>query len=117
MFIATVVLTALLALGFVGAGLPKALAQPAAMSDAERFGYPVRAFRYIGLLELGGVAGLIVGLWYWPVGVAAAAGLLLVCGGALRAHLRAGDAPKALAPAALFGVTAVAVLITRIASS
>lgn len=38
MFTATVILSALLALGFAAAGLPKALAQPSATADADRMG-------------------------------------------------------------------------------
>ncbi|MYV43458.1 DoxX family protein [Streptomyces sp. SID1328] len=117
MFTATVILSALLALGFAAAALPKVLAQPSAAADADRMGYSTTAFRAIGLLELAGAVGVVVGLWFWPLGVAAAGGLLLVCAGAVRAHLSMKDAPKALVPALVFAGVAAAVLITRLASS
>ena len=117
MFIATVVLSALLALGFVAAGLPKLLKRPSAVTNARHLGYSTAAFRLIGLVELAGAAGLAVGLWLWPLGVAAAAGLLVVCAGALRAHLRAKDSVQVFAPALVFAVIAAATLIVRIASS
>ncbi|MFI6360548.1 DoxX family protein [Streptomyces sp. NPDC050743] len=116
MFTTTVILSALLALGFAAAGLPKALTQPSAAADADRMGYSTTAFRAIGLLELAGAVGVVVGLWYWPLGVAAAGGLLL-CAGAVRAHLSIKDAPRSLVPALLFAMLAAAVVITRIASS
>jgi hypothetical protein len=39
-FIVTAVLATLLAAGFVAAGLPKVLAQPAAVDNARQLGYP-----------------------------------------------------------------------------
>lgn len=53
-------------------------------------------FRTIGSLELTAVAGLLAGLVVLPLGIAAAAGLILLMVGAIIYHLRAGDPPAAL---------------------
>lgn len=68
-------------------------------------------------MELAGALGVVVGLWYRPLGVAAAGGLLLVCAGAVRAHLSMKDAPKSLVPALLFAILAAGVVIVRLAGS
>lgn len=75
------------------------------------------AFRVIGLLELAGAVGLVSGLWLWPLGVTAAVALLLLLVGAVLSHLRAKHAAKTLAPAVLFAVVTLAVLLLRLATS
>jgi len=45
------------------------------------------------------------------IGALAAAGLLLLLGGAVLVHLRSGDGPRELAPAVVLGLTALAFLI------
>lgn len=117
MFIATAVLAILLAAGFVGAGLPKILAQPTAVDNARQHGYSVPAFRVVGLLEVAGAAGLVIGLYWAPLGVAAAAGLALLIVGAVITHLRAKDPVKAAVPALLFGAASIAVLVLRLTTT
>ncbi|MEU9449910.1 DoxX family protein [Streptomyces sp. NPDC048277] len=117
MFTATAVLSVLLALGFVAAGLPKALVRPSAEAEARHLGYSVLALRVIGLLELAGAAGVVLGLWLRPLGVTAVAALLVLLAGAVRAHLRVKDALKTIVPAALFGAVALAVLLLHMAAS
>jgi uncharacterized membrane protein YphA (DoxX/SURF4 family) len=117
MFIVTTVLAALLAAGFVAAGLPKVLAQPAAVDNARQLGYSQSAFRLIGLLELAGSAGLLIGLYWAPLGVAAAAGLALLTLGAVITHLRRKDPVKVAAPAVLYAVASIAVLVLRLTTA
>lgn len=117
MFIATAVLTTLLAAGYVAAGLPKVLARPAMVENARHLGFPLPAFRLIGLLELAGSAGLLVGLYWAPLGVAAALGLVLLILGAVIAHLRRKDPVKVAAPAVLFAVASMAVLVLRLTTA
>ncbi|MFF4136769.1 DoxX family protein [Streptomyces mirabilis] len=47
--------------------------------------------RFIGLAELGAAAGLLKGLFWQPVGIAAAVGFGLLLIGAVRFHAKAGD--------------------------
>lgn len=117
MFITTAVLTMLLAAGFVAAGLPKVLAQPAAVDNARQLGYPLPAFRLIGVLELAGSAGLLIGMYWAPLGVAAASGLVLLILGAVTTHLRRKDPIKVVAPAILYAVASVVVLALRLTTA
>lgn len=57
----------------------------------QRVGVPLDRMWLLATAELAGAAGLIVGLWWWPIGVAAAAGLTLYFIGAVLAHLRVRD--------------------------
>ena len=54
-------------------------------------GVPERHFTTLAVLELAGTAGILLGLWLEPLGIAAAIGLTLYFTGALIAHLRVGD--------------------------
>ncbi|MER5791489.1 DoxX family protein [Streptomyces sp. NPDC059627] len=96
--IALFVLTSILAVWFVLLGAGKVLGLPAMAERAAHVGFTVGGYRIIGLLELAGVLGLFVGWMVTGVGVAAAAGFLLLLTGAALAHLRAGDRPPALVP-------------------
>jgi hypothetical protein len=70
------------------------------------------AWRTIGLLELAGAAGLLLGLAAWPpIGALAAAGLVLVGLGAATAHRRVGDAATPIATALAAAVLALASLV------
>ena len=104
------VLGALLALGFLVLGLAKALALPAMRERAAHLGFSVGAYRRIGMLELLGAAGVLLGLALPAIGLLAAAGLLVLLGGALFAHARHRDPLNTAAPALLFGAVDVAYL-------
>lgn len=84
-------LTVLLALVFLAAGLQKVLLLRAVTANMRRLGAGPGLTRTIGALELLGVVGVVVGLWYPLAGVAAAIGFVLLLAGAIRYHLRAGD--------------------------
>jgi hypothetical protein len=58
-------------------------------------------WRAIGVLELAGVAGVLIGLLWAPMGIAAAIGLALLSVGAIAFHLRASDGAKDMAPAVM----------------
>ena len=60
-------------------------------------------------------AGLIIGLWWGPLGIAAATGVTLYFVGAIGAHLRKTDI-KGIATPLLMLILAAAALIARIAS-
>ncbi len=53
-------------------------------------GVPLRLFPVLAALELAGAAGILIGLWLEPLGVAAA-GLAVYFLGAVVGHLRVGD--------------------------
>jgi hypothetical protein len=86
-----------LALLFLAAAAGKLTGMTEATGD--HLGVSVRLWRAIGVLELAGAVGVLVGIAVEELGLAAAAGLLLTSLGAIAAHAKAGDPPKALLPA------------------
>ena len=77
----------------------------------DHLGIAPDAWRTIGMLELAGAAGLLLGLVAWPpIGFAAAAGLVLVGTGATIAHRRVGDAAAPIATAVVAAALALASL-------
>jgi uncharacterized membrane protein YphA (DoxX/SURF4 family) len=79
----------------------KVLGLPKMREAAAHFGIPWSRYRLIGVAELAAAAGVLIGLWWHPLGVAAAAGMLLLLLGALITHRRAADGGKEMAPALL----------------
>jgi hypothetical protein len=65
----------------------------------------------IGVLELAGVAGVLVGLAWSPIGIAAAIGLALLSVGAIAFHVRASDKAADTAPAVIGVALAVATAV------
>ncbi|WP_236566780.1 DoxX family protein [Nocardia sp. CY41] len=66
--------------------------------------------------EIAGAAGLLAGIWFAPLGVAAAIGLVLYFVGAVGAHLRGGDAAH-VAPAAVILIVSAVLIGLRIATA
>ena len=97
----TTVLAVALSLVFLPLGLAKLAAAPVMRRAAAHLGMSVRLYRVIGALEVAGVAGLLAGLTWAPLGVAAAAGLALLMAGAAAVHLRHGDPLPRAVPAAV----------------
>ena len=67
--------------------------------SAAHFGIPWPRYRLIGVAELAAAAGILIGLWWHPLGLAAAAGMALLLVGAIITHRKAGDSAKEIAPA------------------
>jgi hypothetical protein len=108
--VVSVVFAALLAFSATG----KARGDKKQIALLERLG----ALRLIPLLaasELAGAAGLAVGLAWWPLGVAAGAGLVLYFLGAIGSHLRVGD--REIAPPVMMLLIAVATIVLRVVSA
>jgi hypothetical protein len=81
-------------------GAAKVLRAGWTVRAAEHLSYSVPAFRAIGAAELAAAAGLLAGIAWFPLGTAAAAGLVALLIGAVLAHRRAQDpAPAWLPPA------------------
>src|SRR4051812_37800273 len=76
-------------------------------------GVPARAFPVLAGLELGGAAGIVIGLWLQPLGIAAAVALVLYFIGALIGHLRVGDTKNLTMPLPLLALSA-AVLVLQL---
>jgi DoxX-like protein len=111
--IAKVVVTALLAaiLGF--AGVIKVVGVAQSLTIRDHLGLNPVQWRMIGALELAAVAGVLVGLSWPPIGVAAAIGSALLLLGAIGFHARASDSAADTAPAVIGLGLAVATAILQ----
>ena len=107
----TPILAGLMVVAFAAAGSAKLAAVPAMRARAEHVGFSVAAYRRIGLLEVLGVLGLLVGAFVPIIGALAGAGLLMLLGGACIAHLRNGDGLREMAPAVALGLVTVSFLL------
>lgn len=116
MFIATVVVSVLLALAAIGSALGKLSKSPKVVEGLTGAGVPVSWFPFLATAELAGGVGLLVGLGIAPLGMAAAIGLVLYFVGAVAAHVKAGDTKGIGAPLVL-AIIAGAALALRIASA
>ena len=94
----------------------KLLGQPKMRQSAEHFGIPWPRYRLIGVAELAAAAGILIGLWWHPLGLAAAAGMTLLLLGALITHRRAADSGKEMAPALLALAITIAYLAIALTS-
>lgn len=80
-----------------------------------KLGVPQRMLPVLAGFELAGAAGLLIGLAYGPLGVAAAVGVVLYFIGAVGAHIRRSDWKGAPTPLIILLVSG-AVLALRVAS-
>ena len=122
MFIATLIVGVLLALAFTGAGASKLAGVAAMRQSAEHLGFAFSTYRLIGLLELAGALGIVIGLWHahllgLEIGAFAAGGLTILMIGAVVAHRKAGDGPAGFAPALVLALIAAVFVALRVASA
>ena len=110
---AEVIVTALLAALFSFSSLIKLFGVRQSLAIRDHLGVQPVQWRMIGLLELAGVAGVLVGLVWPPIGVAAAIGLALLVLGAIVFHVRASDSVADTAPAVIGLGLAVATAILQ----
>lgn len=115
MFVATLIVSALLALVLTASAAGKVTRQPAVVGGITGVGVPESRVPLLALPLFAGALGLVVGLWVEPIGIAAAACLVLYFVLAIGAHLRVKDAGFA-APAVL-ALASAAALVLRIAST
>jgi hypothetical protein len=114
MFAATVVLSAFLALVFAALGTFKLINHPKAAETAEHLGLSPALSRTIGLLEIAACGGLLIGLAWAPLSIAAAIGALLLLTGATATHIKVRDPAQVAGFPAFLAVLAVLILILRI---
>lgn len=122
MAIATLILGALLALAFLGAGGAKLAGAPAMRQSAEHLGIAFSNYRLIGLLEIAGAIGIVISLLHarvlgLEVGAYAAGGLALLMIGAFATHRKAGDGPSLWAPALVLALIAATFVALRVTSA
>ncbi|MFD8007888.1 DoxX family protein [Streptomyces mirabilis] len=118
MYVAAAVLSVILALVSLAAGAPKAMLKgdvPAGLQS--HMGLSAGFVRFIGLAEVAATVGLVIGLFWQPLGIAAALGMAVTLIGAVVFHARAGDYANpetkgnAMAPVVLT-LVAIATVVT-----
>lgn len=91
MHISALVLSVLLALAMLMSGSLKFFPTERITRLMAAVGVSGRALAALGTLQVAAAAGLLIGIWFVPLGIAAATGLILYFAGAIMAHLRASD--------------------------
>lgn len=121
MYTAAVILSVLLALVFLAAGAPKVRLTGDVPEGLIQKGLNAGLVRFIGIAEVAAAIGLGVGIWWQPLGIAAAIGTVVVLIGAIGFHVKKGEYSDsttrnaAITPIVLLPV-AVATAITLAAS-
>lgn len=111
MVVATAVVSVLLATLLVVTAVLKLGHRPAVVDMYRRVGVPEERLNLLAVLLLAGAAGLVVGLWWEPMGVAAAAALVVYFLLAIGAHLRARDNANVPMPALYLALSAAALTL------
>jgi Na+-translocating ferredoxin:NAD+ oxidoreductase RnfE subunit len=112
MFVAYAVIAILLAPALVMSAYTKlARNERVVQTFTGQLGVPLGLYPVMAACEIAGAAGLIIGLWYGPLGIAAAVGLVLYFVGAVFTHLRKRDFKGVRSPVLILVIAAVAVTL------
>ncbi len=112
MFLAAAIVSGLLAAVLLLSGRGKLVKDPQQLKTMSTVGFPEDRLWLLATAETAGAVGVVAGLFWWPIGVAAAAGVILYFLGAVGAHLRVRDLN--FAPALVLLVAGVAALVLRV---
>jgi DoxX-like family len=108
MFVATVILSGLLAFVFGAGAIGKLTRMRSELDKASKLKISWPRYRLIAVPEAAAAVGLLAGLGIAPLGIAAAAGLVALMAGALAFRIRVRDAiPFLLGDAAVLVLAAV----------
>ena len=111
MLVATAIVSVLLAALLASSAIRKLSHQQRIVRRYVRVGVPEDKLDYLAIVLLAGAAGLLLGLLWAPIGVAAAVGVLGYFVTAVAVHLRANDAENLPTPLALAVIAAVALAL------
>ena len=117
MFVATIVLSSILALLYAVGGVGKLAGARQQVETARHLNIAWQRFRLIGIPEIAASGGLLAGLAVAPLGLAAASGLVLLMAGALSFRIRVHDRFTLLLGDATFMLLAAATAALRIATA
>ncbi|MGW1028276.1 DoxX family protein [Streptomyces sp. NPDC002577] len=110
MFVGYVIAAALVAVMLVFSGRGMIVKDERVMASLDAVRVPDAWRLPLAAVKFAGALGLVVGIAYRPLGVAAAVGVVLFFLGAVGAHLRVKDGKGAAFPVILVVVSAVPVL-------
>ncbi|MEU3986551.1 DoxX family protein [Streptomyces sp. NPDC026672] len=114
MFLATVIVVAVLVVILLFSGAGKVVRQEQQLKTMAKVGFPEDKLWLLAIAEFAGAVGLVVGLFWWPLGLAAAIGVILYFVGAAVSHIRVSD--KEYVPALVLMLAAVAAFVLRLLS-
>jgi DoxX-like family len=112
--LATAVVSLLLAALLAFSAARKLGHRPEVVATYTRVGVPEDRLNHLAVILMAGAAGLVIGLGWAPLGLAAAAGVVVYFALAIAAHVRAGDLEH-LAPPVLLAVLGAAALLLHVA--
>jgi hypothetical protein len=112
---ATTIVSPLLAAILAAAAVRKLSHREEVVASYERVGVPPERLDHLAFILLAGAAGLVIGLFWAPIGIAAAIGVICYFVLAIVAHVRHHDERHLPTPVAI-EVLAVATLTLRVAS-
>lgn len=114
MFVAYCVIAVLYGAMLVFSGVFKLQENPQAVKIIhDLIGVPLAFFPLLAACEIAGAIGLLGGIRWPRLGIAAATGLLIYFVGAIVSHIRVGDLAGVWSPALMLAI-ALAALVTRI---
>lgn len=111
MSVAATVLAIVLAVVLVGSAIGKLRRAAPVVENLTRAGVPDGMYPFLAAVEVAGAVGLVAGIWWAPIGVAAAIGVVLYFVGAVGYHLRQRD--YQITPPVSLLLIAVAAAVTR----
>ena len=113
MFIAYTVIAIIMSFLLVSSGVAKLRLDPNLVHGLhDVVGVPLRWIPWLAACEFAGAAGLLIGIVWWPLGIAAAIGVVAYFIGASIGHVRVKDFKGLPAPAVIL-LIAIAVLVVR----
>lgn len=101
-----------MALLLVLSAYAKLARMPQLVEAITALGVPTRALPILAGLEIAGAAGLLIGIWWAPLGIAAAIGVVGYFIGAITAHLRKSDYRGSAGAVVMFVVSIVALVLS-----
>ncbi len=113
MFIAYTIIAIIMSFLLVSSGIAKLRGNPKVVHGIhEVVGVPLRWMPWLAACEFAGAAGLLIGIVWWPLGIAAAIGVVAYFLGASIGHMRVKDF-KGLPTPAVILLIAIAILVLR----
>ena len=116
MFVVALVLSLLLAAGLVFSGQAKIRGEETVGKSMRTVGFPDSRVPLLAVPLFAGALGLLVGIFWAPLGIAAAIGVVVYFVLAVGAHLRVSDFPGLVGPG-VFLLLGVLTLIFRSVSA
>jgi uncharacterized membrane protein YphA (DoxX/SURF4 family) len=110
----TIVVSLLLASALAYSAIRKLSHQPDVVATYTRVGVPEDRLNYLAVILLAAAVGVVAGLFWAPIAIAAAIGLIVYFAVAIAAHVRHHDTANAPTPVAI-EMMAIAVLVLQLA--